>query len=307
MNTLNNTPRDYNFWVRLASVVTIVMVTLMIAAKAWAWLASGSAAMLGSLTDSLLDITASAINFFVLSYALKPADDDHRFGHGKAEALAGLGQAAFIAGSGCLLAFHGVERVINPVALTHSNLAMAVSVFAVVCTLVVVIVQRQVVKRTESVAVQADSLHYQGDILLNITVLIALALSQAGVVGADGFFAVLVAGFLLYNGWQIATQSADHLMDKELPEAQVLAILDVVKSHPDVQGLHDVRTRQSGKVKFVQLHLELDEQMELKKAHQVSDEVEIMIKKACNNEKHPEFSGEIDVTIHQDPVSLNNI
>ncbi len=297
------TGKGYDFWVRFASVSTLIMVSVMIFAKAWAWLASGSAAMLGSLTDSLLDISATLMNFFVLSYALKPADDDHRFGHGKAEALAGLGQSAFIAGSGCLLAFHAIERMFNPVAITHSLLGVWVSVFAIFCTLVVVFVQYQALKRTESVALKADSLHYKGDLFLNLAVMLALLLAYYGISGADPYFAILVAAYLLYNAWQIATESAGHLMDKELPDEEKAHIVAVACAHEAVHGVHALRTRQGGKVRFVEFHLELDDHIPLVQAHRIADEVELMVKDAFSLQKHPEFGGEVDVLIHQDPVS----
>ncbi len=296
-------PKGYDFWVKLSSLSTLVLVSLMIAAKAWAWLASGSAAMLGSLTDSLLDVSATLMNFFVLSYALKPADDDHRFGHGKAEALAGLGQAAFIAGSACLLAFHAVERFINPIPVTHSLLGVWVSVFAIFCTLAVVFVQYQAIKRTESVALKADSLHYKGDLLLNLAVLVALLLAYFGVMGADPIFAVFVAAYLLYSAWKIATESAAHLMDKELPEEEKEQIVAVACAHKSVHGVHALRTRQGGKIRFVEFHLELDDNITLMQAHRIADEVEVLVKEAFSLQKHPEFGGEVDVLIHQDPVS----
>jgi ferrous-iron efflux pump FieF len=274
----------------------MIMVSLMIATKAWAWLASGSASMLGSLTDSLMDITATLMSFLVLSYALRPADDDHRFGHGKAEALAGLGQAAFIAGSGCLLAFHGIERLINPVELTHSLLGVWVSIFAIACTLVIVFVQNKVVKHTESIAIKADSVHYKGDLILNAAVLLAILLAYYGVLYADPLFAIGVAGYLLYNSWDIATESASHLMDKELPDEEKQSIFEIAHAHIDVYGVHGIRTRQGGKVKFIQLHLELDDHLPLIRAHKVADEVELMITQ--------QFESEVDILIHLDPLSL---
>ncbi|ESP93631.1 MULTISPECIES: cation diffusion facilitator family transporter [Pseudoalteromonas] len=289
--------QNYDALVRFSSIFTIVMAGVMIAAKAWAWLSSGSAAMLGSLTDSMLDVTASLMSFFVLSYALRPADDDHRFGHGKAEALAGLGQAAFISGSACLLAFHGVERLFNPVEINQSLLGVWVSVFAIVCTLLVVVVQHQVVKRTQSLAIKADSMHYKGDILLNIAVLIAMMLSHYHIGWADPVFAIGVAIYLLFNCWGIARESADHLMDKELPESEKADIIAIANSHAAVYGVHNLRTRQSGKVKFVQLHLELDDDMPLMEAHQIADEIVARIQASS--------VGEIDVLVHQDPVSLS--
>ncbi|KPZ51883.1 Ferrous-iron efflux pump FieF [Pseudoalteromonas sp. P1-25] len=288
--------RSYEFWVKTSSIVTMVMVSLMIAAKAWAWLASGSASMLGSLTDSLMDITATAMSFLVLGYALRPADDDHRFGHGKAEALAGLGQAAFIAGSGCLLAFHGIERLFNPIVLSHSLLGVWVSVFAIACTLVIVFFQTKVVKHTESIAIKADSVHYKGDLILNAAVLLAILLSYYGVLYADPLFAIGVAGYLLYNSWDIARDSADHLMDKELPDEEKQSIYDIANKHQDVYGVHDIRTRQGGKIKFIQMHLELDDDLTLIRAHNVADEVEKMIADC--------FESEVDILIHLDPLSV---
>ncbi|WP_368485623.1 cation diffusion facilitator family transporter [Pseudoalteromonas sp. SD03] len=276
----------------------MVMVSLMIATKVWAWLASGSASMLGSLTDSLMDITATLMSFLVLSYALRPADDDHRFGHGKAEALAGLGQAAFIAGSGCLLMFHGIERLINPVELSHSLLGVWVSIFAIACTLVIVFVQNKVVKHTESIAIKADSVHYKGDLILNAAVLLAILLAYYGVLYADPLFAIGVAGYLLYNSWDIATESASHLMDKELPDEEKQSIFEIARNHNDVYGVHGIRTRQGGKVKFIQLHLELDDNLPLIRAHKVADEVELMITQ--------QFESEVDILIHLDPLSLSS-
>jgi len=290
--------RSYEFWVKASSIVTMVMVSLMIASKAWAWLASGSASMLGSLTDSLMDITATLMSFLVLSYALRPADDDHRFGHGKAEALAGLGQAAFIAGSGCLLMFHGIERLINPVELSHSLLGVWVSIFAIACTLVIVYVQNKVVKHTESIAIKADSVHYKGDLILNAAVLLAILLAYYGVLYADPLFAIGVAGYLLYNSWDIATESASHLMDKELPDEEKQSIFEIARNHNDVYGVHGIRTRQGGKVKFIQLHLELDDNLPLIRAHKVADEVELMITQ--------QFESEVDILIHLDPLSLSS-
>lgn len=290
--------RSYEFWVKASSIVTMVMVSLMIATKAWAWLASGSASMLGSLTDSLMDITATLMSFLVLSYALRPADDDHRFGHGKAEALAGLGQAAFIAGSGCLLMFHGIERLINPVELSHSLLGVWVSIFAIACTLIIVYVQNKVVKHTESIAIKADSVHYKGDLILNAAVLLAILLAYYGVLYADPLFAIGVAGYLLYNSWDIATESASHLMDKELPDEEKQSIFEIARNHNDVYGVHGIRTRQGGKVKFIQLHLELDDNLPLIRAHKVADEVELMITQ--------QFESEVDILIHLDPLSLSS-
>ena len=274
----------------------MALVIIMIATKAWAWLASGSAAMLGSLTDSLLDITASMMSFLVLSYALRPADDDHRFGHGKAEALAGLGQAAFISGSACFLVFHGIERLINPVPLAYSMLGVWVSGLAIICTLLVLVVQQYVVKQTESIAIKADSLHYKGDLFLNAAVLIGIYLTSTGYLFADSIFAIGVAFYLLFNCWEIAKESANHLMDKELPDEDKVQIVATVSRHPQVLGIHDLRTRQSGMLKFVEFHIELDKQLSLQQAHSISDEIRHKIRDV--------FDNNIDIRVYQDPVAI---
>ncbi len=289
---------DYGFWLKLASWTAILMVSLMIITKIWAWLATGSAAMLGSLTDSLLDITATLINFFVIRYALMPADEDHKYGHGKAESLAGLAQAAFIAGSACLLAFHGIERTFNPlqIPVVGFSIGIGVSLFSILCTLILVFVQSMVVKKTGSIAIQADSLHYKGDLLLNASVVLAMALAYFDWLRADGVFAIGVAIFLLYNAWQIAMQSSEHLMDKELPVEETTKIIEIANSHAKVHGIHAVRTRQAGHTKFVQFHIELDDDLPLIIAHSVADEVEVSLQK--------EFAGRLDILIHQDPLSV---
>ncbi len=286
----------YDYLVKLASLSTMALVAIMISAKAWAWLASGSAAMMGSLTDSLLDFAATLMSFFVLRYALKPADDDHKFGHGKAEALAGLGQAAFIAGSASLLSFHAIERIINPKPIVHSELGIWVSLFAIACTLTVVLIQQYVVRRTQSIAITADSLHYKGDLLLNAAVMLALLLTYLGYAQMDPIFAIGVAVYLLVNAWQVAKESADHLMDKELNDSQVQDIKAQVLAHQDVHGVHAIRTRQAGKVTFVQMHIELDDDLPLIDAHRISDQVEAQL--------HQSIEGDTDIIIHQDPCSV---
>lgn len=283
---------DYRHWVQLASKVTLLIVTTMIVAKAWAWLSTGSASMLGSLTDSLLDISASLMNFFVIKYALMPPDEDHRFGHGKAESLAGLGQAAFVSGSAILLFFHGLERVLNPVETKMALVGIWVSIFAIVATFTLVLIQRYVVARTGSIAVKADAMHYKGDLLLNFGVMLALLASHFGWFNIDGYVAVSVAFYLLINAIAIARESTHYLMDKELPSDDVERIKLLAIEHPKVHGLHELRTRQSGQTKFIQFHLELDRDISLIQAHQIASDVEQAIKAA--------LSGQLDILIHQD-------
>lgn len=286
--------KDYAYWVKLSSSLTLLLAATMVIAKFWAWLLTGSTTMLGSLTDSMLDIAASAMNFWVLRIALVPPDDDHRFGHGKAESLMGLGQAAFITGSASLLLFYGVERLINPVSHEAVNIGIGVSIYAVFCTLLIVVIQQMVVRKTQSVAIKADSLHYKGDLLLNISVIVALVLNQFGWTYSDGVFTLLIALYLLLNAYTVGKEATDHLMDRELSQTDIQCISDAIMSQESVLGFHDLRTRQSGPTKFIQLHLELDNTFTLSKAHAISELVSQAISDA--------FDGPVEVLIHKDPV-----
>jgi ferrous-iron efflux pump FieF len=285
--------KDYAYWVKRSSSLTLLLAASMVAAKFWAWLATGSTAMLGSLTDSLLDIAASAINFWVLRIALVPADNDHRFGHGKAESLMGLGQAAFITGSASLLVFYGIERLINPIVSHGSWLGIGVSIYALLCTLVIILVQQTAIKQTSSVALKADFIHYKGDMLLNLSVIFALLLGQIGWGYSDGIFTLLIALYLFYNAFGIGKEATDYLMDKELDEQCKALIRSAILAHKEVLGFHELRTRQSGLTKFVQFHLELSSDMPLMRAHSISVEVENAIKDILNND--------VDVLIYKDP------
>jgi ferrous-iron efflux pump FieF len=286
--------QQYKKLVKRASWAPLMAAGLLIVSKFYAWLVTSSASIMATLTDSILDITASAISFFVIRYALQPADNEHRFGHGKAESLAGLAQAAFICGSALLLVFHGIDRISQPVAIQHYEVGLWVAGFSIVVTLVLVQFQKWVVRQTGSVAIKADSLHYTGDLLLNAGVLLAIWLAAQGIKYADALFAILIAAFLAYNAWQVARESADSLMDKELSVQEHEQILALVLSHGQVQGVHELRTRQAGNTKFIQMHLEMDDNLTLLQAHQISDEVEQLI--------ISQF-GAVDLIIHEDPGS----
>lgn len=287
--------KDYSRLVLLASWASLSVAAVLIVSKLYAWGITGSASLMAALTDSLLDAVASGMNFFVIRYALTPADDEHRFGHGKAESLAGLGQAAFISGSSLLLIFHAVNRIYQPVPLQHANVGLWVSFFAIAVTLLLVMFQHHVVKQTGSVAIKADSLHYKGDLLLNASVMAAIWFSAKGYVYVDAIAAILIALFLLYNAWSIALESGNSLMDRELSDEEQQKILDLVNAHPQVRGVHGLRTRQAGHTKFIQMHLALDDELSLYDAHSIADEVEQQILETFPN---------ADVIIHEDPVSV---
>ncbi|MBM3561020.1 MAG: cation diffusion facilitator family transporter [Alphaproteobacteria bacterium] len=282
---------------RRATYAAVGIAALLVVVKAAAWLSTGSIAILSSLIDSCIDVAASLLNLLAVRQALVPADREHRFGHGKAEAVAGLGQAAFILGSALFLVFEAIRRLLAPEPVVYGVYGMAVMVFAMAATIALVQYQRHVIRRTRSVAVSADSLHYRSDILLNGAVLAALALTTwLDWPWADPVFALAVAGYILHSAWAIARSSLDLLMDRELPRALRERIIAIVQSHPEVRAVHDLRTRSSGTQVFIQLHVELDGNMTLDHAHAIGDDVERQVLAA--------FPG-AEVIIHHDPAGLH--
>lgn len=280
---------------RMATYASLTVALSLVLAKLGAWAVSDSMSLLATLIDSTLDVLASLINLVAVRHALTPADKEHRFGHGKAEALAGLGQAAFVAGSAGFLLLEASRRVLKPVPVDSYSLGIGVMVFSIVATLGLLAFQRHVVRKTGSTAIKADALHYRTDILVNGSVILALWLSARGWAGFDPLFAIGIAVFILYSAWEIVRQSLDHLMDRELPDQSREKIKRTVSAHAQVLGLHDLRTRRSGTDTFVQLHLELDDDLSLLRAHLISDEVELSLQQAFP---------EAQIIIHIDPISV---
>lgn len=291
----NISKEEYSRLVNFAGRAAIIAASLLIMVKLGAWVMTGSASILAALTDSLMDVTTSIINLFAIKIALQPADDEHRFGHGKAESLAGLAQAAFISGSSVFLMFNGLSALINKDQIASSNLGVMVMIFSVLVTLFLVLLQSYVVKRTGSMAIKADSLHYRTDIVLNGAVLLAIVLAGFGWYWADGLFAIVVSFYILYGAWEIGAQSIDSLMDKQLPKKEVEQIIKAAYSIEGVRGVHDLRTRQSGDTKFIQLHLELDDDQSLYEAHAKADLLENSLE---------QFFPNSDILIHLDPLSI---
>ena len=266
---------------RLATVASMAVAVVLIVAKLAAWWITDSISMMSSLVDTSLDFIGSLVTFFAVRQALIPPDSDHRFGHGKAEALAGLVQAGFIAASGGALVLAVVERLINPHQVSEEVVGLLISGLAVVLTLGLVTFQRYVVARSGSIAIGADMAHYKTDLAATVVTGVGLYLSgRLDQPLIDSGVAGLVALYLMHGAWNVGRASLDVLMDRELPDEDRKQILDIVRRHPEVRGVHELRTRSAGLTKFIQLHIVLDPTMPLGDAHIVGDRVEAALNAA---------------------------
>lgn len=284
---------------RLLTIATLASVSaaaVLITVKGVAWFMTGSVSVLSALIDSIMDAAASLVNFFAVRRSLQPADTQHRFGHGKAEPLAALAQAAFVAGSSLYLVVEVVDRFVQPKAVSHEVLGVSVMVLSIAVTFALVAFQSYVVRQTNSVAISADSLHYKGDVLIHLSVIVSLLLStRLGLSFADPLIGIGIAAYLFWNVWQIVRTSLDSLMDRELGQEDRARIIEIALAHPEVRDIHDLRTRQAGQRAFIQFHLELPKDISLLHAHEISDEVEAQVRAA--------FPGG-GVIIHQDPEGI---
>lgn len=283
---------------RAALAAVCVAVTLVVLKAAVFWM-TGSVAMLGTLMDSLLDGAASLLNLVAVRASLMPPDKEHRFGHGKAEALAGLGQAIFIFGSAGYLVYESVSRLIEPRPVASTDAGIAVVIVAILLTLALVAYQRRVVRETGSLAIEADSIHYRGDLFMNLSVIAALVLSgYFGLHRADAVFGLVIAGLIAWSAGRIVMNSLDQLMDREFTEEERDRIKKIAHARKEVLSLHDLKTRRSGIYSFIQFHIELDGAMSLHDAHEITDAVEREVRAA--------FPGS-EVIIHQDPAGAEKL
>ncbi|MBL9036176.1 MAG: cation diffusion facilitator family transporter [Rhodospirillaceae bacterium] len=295
-NAAANNRADHGRLMRLASLASVAAAVLLIAIKFVAFLQTGSVSLLSTLFDSALDAGASIVNLIAVRHALTPADPEHRFGHGKAEPLAGLVQVAFILGSSILLLTEVVDHFITPRPVTAPGIGIGVMGVSLLVTLLLVLFQRHVVRKTGSMAIKADSAHYGSDFLVNVSVIAALLLSaQLGWWWIDPAVGLAIALFIAWTAVQIGREALDMLMDREMEEAERDRIKEIVRAHRDVIDLHDLRTRIAGRDRFIQFHLELDGALSLSEAHRISDAVEADIRTAFP---------EAEVIIHEDPAGV---
>jgi ferrous-iron efflux pump FieF len=260
---------------RSAALASITVAVILVALKGWASLRTGSVSMLGSLADSALDLLASAVTLFGVWYAAQPADREHRFGHGKAEAIAAIIQVVLIALSAFAIAFRSVNQWVTGTAPAAAMEGIGVSAVAIALTFALLGWQRFVVARTQSLAIRTDHVHYQSDLLLNLAVIAALALEgYAGLRGADPVFGIAIAAWLGWGAWRASSDALDNLMDREWPEDKRRRFVELAARHRELANLHDLRTRTSGTRDFVQFHVDMPARMSVGEAHAIIDRVE---------------------------------
>jgi ferrous-iron efflux pump FieF len=276
-----------------AALASVAMASGLLVLKGWAAWASGSVAMLGSLADTGLDLLASLVTLYGVRLAATPADHDHRYGHGKAEALAALFQVMLITASAIAIAWRAVMQLGTARGGQEAELGIVASLAAIAATLVLLGYQRHVIRKTGSVAIMADQVHYQSDLAVNVAVILALVLDQyLGVRGADPVFGILIAAWLAYGAFGASTHAIDMLMDKEWPDDQRAAFLDVAARQEGLRGIHDFRTRRAGSHDFAQFHMEVDANLTVARAHDLVEAVECNLKRAFPR---------VEVLIHLDP------
>jgi ferrous-iron efflux pump FieF len=283
---------------RWATIASLSVATLLVVIKFFAYVATDSVSMLSSLLDSAFDGLASVATMLSVAHAAVPADEDHRFGHGKVEALSALGQALFIFGSAVFLLFESAHRFIHPVRITDADIGLTVAGVSVVMTGLLVAFQHYVIRRTTSVAISADRLHYRGDLLINLGVFAALSFSYySRWPYFDPLFALVLSLGLLYSAREVGKEAFDILMDREIAEKERARIIAVVEHHPAVRAVHDLRTRSTGERLFIEFHMELDGGMSLSAAHDVTEEVEKALFDAFPK---------AEVLIHQEPAGIDD-
>ncbi|MBO1924900.1 cation diffusion facilitator family transporter [Thiomicrorhabdus sp. 6S3-12] len=281
--------------VRLATLASVSVAITLLIVKFYAWVQTDSVSILASLLDSAFDIIASLMIMLAVYIAQIPADKEHRFGHGKAEPLAALAQSVFIAGSALYLILYSIERIWTNAEVEKVSIGLSVMLLSLFLTVTLVAFQKYVIRKTHSTAIAADALHYLSDILATLLVIVSLIFSHMNWV--DPILAIVIAIWILHSAYQIAKDAINQLLDRELPEEMRQKISDIILQTPEVLGLNDLRTYQSGPNRFVQFDLELDDHLTLQDAHHIAEEVTDRLHKSFEN---------LDVVVHQEPVSLKN-
>lgn len=295
MRPLSSNPESHAGLLRLATRASLATALILIAVKLTGWWLTDSVSLLASLLDSSADLVASLLTFLAVRWSLVPPDHDHRFGHGKAEALAALAQSMFILGSAVMLALQGTDRLIHPQPLQQTGIGLVVIVFSILLTLALVTFQYSVARRTGSPAIRADALHYATDLLAGLAVIAALVMSTRGILRADAFIGLLIAAYVTWSALQIARDAMNQLMDRELPSEIGDRVRALALGVDGVRSIASLRTRQSGCIYFFEMYIVLDDTLTLRAAHDVGDEVRAAI--------HEAYPGS-DIMIHEEPAGV---
>ncbi|MBN2855556.1 MAG: cation diffusion facilitator family transporter [Halothiobacillaceae bacterium] len=277
---------------RRVTTASVLVALLLIILKLIATISTNSISMMASLIDSTMDLFASLVTLFAVRIALQPPDDDHRFGHGKAEPLAALAQTMFIAGSGAFLFLEAVQRLIRPQAIDTAGLGIGVMVISMLATAGLLLFQRHVIKITQSPAIKADAAHYGSDFVVNAATIVTLLLASQGMNWVDPIFGTLVGVFILFGAWHVGRQALDQLMDREVLDGSEQKIHHIAIGHPEVRGADHIRTRMAGRTMIIQLYIYLKNDLDLAQAHVIGDEVAERIQVL--------FPG-ADILIHEEP------
>lgn len=297
INSSKLTVTKANQLIQRASWAAFGLAIFLIFAKTFAWIITGSVVVLTTFVDSLMDAFSTGLNLIAVRYAILPADDDHRFGHGKAENLAALTQATFVAGSAFFLMIQAADRLMHPRPLVSLDMGLAIMFFSMFFTGILVLYQRYVIKKTNSGVVKAASLNFTMDLVTNLSVIFALGLSYLGLEWVDPLFAIIIGCLILYNAYQIGIDAIHHLMDRELSDEIKSHIFNLASGSANVLGVHAFRTRQSGQSFFIYLHLDIDENLSFKDAHLTCVAVITAIQTEYPN---------AEVFAHQDPINKAN-
>ncbi len=267
--------------IRRATYASVSVAAILVVMKLFGWWMTHSVSLQASLIDSLLDAFASLVNMIAVYHALKPADKEHRFGHGKVESLAALGQSVFIGASSLWLFHAAYDRLSNRQPVESTEVGLVIMAAAIMITLILVAYQQNVVKKTNSSAIAADMIHYRSDLLTNAAVVISLLCAEFfHVEEIDPIFGLLIGGYIFWSAWKIMMQAFNVLMDRELDDEERLKILSIIKSHSEVIDVRDLRTRSSGLHQFFQLHLLMNPELSLREADQIAGEVEAEVIRA---------------------------
>lgn len=289
------TQANHAFLVRWATYMSVGVALLLVLIKVMAWLTTGSVGLLATALDSTLDVLASFFILLAVRYAQQPADNEHRLGHGKAEPLASLAQSVFIAGSAVYLIVYAIDKLLNPQKVQQADVGMWVMLIAMTLTFMLIVFQRWVIHKTASKAIESDSLHYQTDLMANAAVFVGLWLSAY--VWLDPLLGVLIGLWIGVHAIKLGFESAQQLLDRELDDVTKENIKQWILSVPEVKGFNDLRTYQAGPAIFIQLDLELEDDLTLLEAHRIAEDVTRVLKSHFDD---------VDVMIHQEPVSLRN-